>query len=201
MKALTKAWFIAALVALCLGSFGFKADASLIDLGQVDLTAWIAGVPAAQQVIERTQGLPRGSLVYLNSFRADTGTLGDNGAADASHFGVTLSDGGVNGNVTWDLATAGFQLSYVFLIDPRDSTSPSLYHLYGVTPDEAYNSNGDHFVTINGISNIAHIGFFGVAGSPVPDGGSTSILLGLGLGTIEFLRRLRLRRCDTTSVP
>jgi len=86
----------------------------------------------------------------------------------------------------------------VFLKDGRNSrTGPYLYHLYGVTPDEVFNSNGQQFITINGIRFITYVSFFGVPGSPAPDGGMTAILLALGLGAIEFVRRFRLQRSDT----
>jgi len=197
MKAMTKGGIIGLAAAVVFGTLCLEANASLIDLGEIDVTTWVAGVPSAQAFIEKNQGLSRGSLTYLNSFQADTGTLADNGTVDGSHFGVTMTDGGVNGNVTWDLGTSGFQLSYVFVKDARDLTNPSLSHLYAVTSDDVFHSNGEQFVTLNGISNIIYISFFGVAGNPVPDGGPTLILLGLGLGTIEFLRRFRLRHCDT----
>ena len=97
-----------------------------------------------------------------------------------------MTDGGVSGLVSWELATSGFQLSYVFIKDGAGSrTGPFLYRLYGVTPDEFVNSLGDQFVTVNGIRKITYIAFYGVPGSPVPEGGVTLILFGLGLGAIE----------------
>jgi len=175
---------------------GFRANGTLIDLGERDLATRLTSEPAARAYIETSEGLPPGTLTYLNAFDSDTGTFFNNGAVDSSHFGVTLTDGGVNGLVSWDLATAGFQLSYVFLKDGKGSrTGPFIYHLYGVSPDEFFNSMGDQFVTVNGIRNITYIAFYGVPGSPaVPEGGATAILLALGLGAVELSRRLRLRR-------
>jgi len=173
-----------------------KTSASLIDLGERDLATRLNGVGAAQAYIEAAQGLPPGSLTYLNSFDDDTNIFANNGAVDSSHFDVSIIDGGVNGEISWNLATAGFQLSYVFLKDGRNSkTGPYLYHLYGVTPDEVFNSNGDQFVTINGIRDITYMSFFGVPGSPsVPEGGATLFLTGLALCSLEFARRTFLRR-------
>ena len=48
------------------------------------------------------------------------------------------------------------------------------YHLYGVTPDEVFDSKGDQFVTVDnrGVRLITYISFFGVPGNPVPEGGT-----------------------------
>ena len=195
MKKLNRGWMVAMAVAVTLVSLGLKANATLIDLGERDLATRLNSEPAARAYIEMAQGLPPGTLTYLNAFDSD-GTFFNNGAVDSSHFGVTLTDGGVNGLVSWNLATSGFQLSYVFLKDGFGSrTGPFIYHLYGVTPDEFFNSLGDQFVTVNGIRKITYIAFYGVPGSPaVPEGGMTAILLALGLGAVELTRRFRLRR-------
>ena len=198
MEMNTKKWMAAVTVAISFASLGFKANATLIDLGERDLATRLTSEPAARAYIETSEGLPPGTLTYLNGFDSDTGTFFNNGAVDGSHFGVTLTDGGVNGLVSWDLATAGFQLSYVFLKDGKGSrTGPFIYHLYGVSPDEFFNSLGDQFVTVNGIRDITYIAFYGVPGSPLPDGGMTVILLALGFGAIELVRRFRLQRSDT----
>jgi hypothetical protein len=94
------------------------------------------------------------------------------------------------------LGTTGFQLSYVLLKDGSNKDGTDfLYHLYGVTPDEVFNSMGDQMVTVDddGLRKITYIAFFGVPGSPVPDGGATLILLGFALTAIELVRRA-LRR-------
>jgi len=188
---------VAMAVAVTLVSLGLKANATLIDLGERDLATRLNSEPAARAYIEMAQGLPPGTLTYLNAFDSD-GTFFNNGAVDSSHFGVTLTDGGVNGLVSWNLATSGFQLSYVFLKDGFGSrTGPFIYHLYGVTPDEFFNSLGDQFVTVNGIRKITYIAFYGVPGSPVPEGGMTLVLFGFGLGAIELVRRSRLQGSDT----
>ena len=189
---------VAMAVAVTFGSLGLRANATLIDLGERDLANRLNGVGDAQAFIESDQGLAPGTLTFLSAFDADTNTFFNKGAVDSSHFDVSITDGGVNGEVSWDVGTTGFQLSYVFLKDGRNSrTGPYLYHLYGVTPDEVFNSNGQQFITINGIRFITYISFFGVPGSPVPDGGMTAILLALGLGAIELVRRFRLQRSDT----
>ena len=186
--------FIAIMVVFGFVCIGFRANGTLIDLGERDLATRLKSEPAARAYIETSEGLPPGTLTYLNAFDAD-GSFFNNGAFDSSHFGVTLTDGGANGLVSWDLGTTGFQLSYVFVKDGKGSrTGPFLYHLYGVTPDEFFNSLGDQFVTVNGIRKITYIAFYGVPGSPaVPEGGMTAILLALGLGAIELVRRFRLR--------
>ncbi len=188
-------WFVAIMVAFSFTNIGSRANGSLIDLGERDLATRLNSEPAARAYIEMDQGLPSGTLTYLNAFDADAGTFFNNGAVDGSHFGVTLTDGGVNGLVSWDLGTTGFQLSYVFLKDGKGSqTGPFLYHLYGVSPDQFFHGL-DQFVTVNGIRDITYMAFYGVPGSPsVPEGGMTAILLALGLGAVELTRRLRLRR-------
>jgi len=194
----TKKWMAAVTVAISFASLGFKANATLIDLGERDLASRLNGVAETQAFIESDQGLAPGTLTFLSAFDADTNTFFNKGAVDSSHFDVSITDGGVNGQVSWDLGTTGFQLSYVFLKDGRNSrTGPYLYHLYGVTPDEVFNSNGQQFITINGIRFITYISFFDVSECTVPDGGMTAILLALGLGAIELVRRFRLQRSDT----
>ena len=186
--------FVAIMVVFGFVCIGFRANGTLIDLGERDLATRLKSEPAARAYIETSEGLPPGTLTYLNAFDAD-GSFFNNGAVDSSHFGVTLTDGGVNGLVSWDLGTTGFQLSYVFVKDGKGSrTGPFLYHLYGVSPDEFFDSMGDQFVTVNGIRDITYIAFYGVPGSPAPEGGMTAILLALGLGAVELTRRFRLRR-------
>jgi len=194
MKVHANKLFVAIMVVLGFVCIGFRANGTLIDLGERDLATRLKSEPAARAYIETSEGLPPGTLIYLNAFDAD-GSFFNNGAVDSSHFGVTLTDGGVNGLVSWDLGTTGFQLSYVFVKDGKGSrTGPFLYHLYGVSPDEFFNSMGDQFVTVNGIRDITYIAFYGVPGSPAPEGGMTAILLALGLGAVELTRRFRLRR-------
>ena len=186
---------IPVIIVLAIASSVLQAHASIIDLGEKDLAARLQGVNAALTYIETDQGLPPGTLAYLNSFDADLGFV-NNGAVDSSRFDVSLVDNEVNANISWDLSTSGFQLSYVFLKDGRNSTSgPYLYHLYGVTPDEVFDSRGDQFVTINGVRYITYVSFFGVPGNPsVPEGGATVVLLGFALGAVELVRRtLRYR--------
>jgi hypothetical protein len=156
----------------------------------------LSGLAAAIAYIEADQGLLPGTLSYLNSFDANTG-FENNGAVDSSHFTATLIDGERDANVSWSLATSGFQLGYVFVKDGRNATSgPYLYHLYGVTPDEVFNSNGEQFVTVNGQRFITYIAFFGMSENAVPDGGATLILLGLSMGAVALLRRTHFRSSE-----
>src|SRR6476660_3759368 len=196
LKINTKRWIIAVAGAISFAGLGFKANATLIDLGERDLASRINGVQEAPAFIESDQGLAPGTLTFLSAFDADENAFFNKGAVDSSDFDVSITNGGVNGEVSWDLGTAGFQLSYVFLKDGRNSrTGAYLYHLYGVTPDEVFNSNGQQFITINGIRDITYISFFGVPGSPsVPEGGTTLFLTGLALCALEFARRTFLRR-------
>jgi hypothetical protein len=188
-----------AAVGMALASFAVQANATLIDLGERDLAAPLDGVPAALTFIETDQGLVTGTLQYLNNYTNIPNHPGwkNDGNVDESHFSATTIDNDVDAMISWDLGTSGFQLSYVLLKDGRDNPDmgPFVYHLYGVTSDEVFNSNGDQFVTVNGVRKITFIAFFGVPGSPaVPEGGATIVLLGLALGGIELIRRLRLRR-------
>ena len=175
------------LVALGLATFVCRSNADLIDLGERDLPARLPGVTATMAYIEADQGLPPGTLVYLNAFDEDDGFY-NNGAVDSSHFDVTLTDGNVNGNVSWDLTGTGYQLSYVLLKDGHEGGS-YLYHLYGVTADEVFNSDGDQFVTVNGVRYITYLSFFGVPSS-VPEAGMTLVLLGIALCALAAGRRL-----------
>jgi len=58
-----------------------------------------------------------------------------------------------------------------------------------------FNSKGDQFVTVDnrGVRLITYISFFGVPGNPVPDGGTTLVFLGVGLGAIGLIRKARLQ--------
>ena len=176
-------------IAACL-VFAARTNATVIDLGERHLDARLMGIQAAIDFIETDQGLSF-DLTYLNAW--DPNGFENNGAVDSSHFGTTLIDGGVHANISWDLSTTGFQMSYVLLKDGSNATHTGdfLYHLYGVTPDEVFNSMGDQFVTVddNGIRKITYIAFFGVPGSPVPDGGATLMMLGFALTAIELVRR------------
>jgi hypothetical protein len=195
MKSTTRYVLKTAAAALAFACFVSQTQADLIDLGERTLTTPLTGLSAAQAYIEMDQGLPPGTLTYFNSFDSDVGWR-NNGALDSSYFGVTLSMDETTAAVNWDLSTSGFQLSYVFLKDGREKNGTDYhYHLYGVTPDEVFQSMGDQTVEIDGIRLINYVAFFGVPGSPnVPEGGATLILLGIGLGTIELMRRIRLWR-------
>jgi len=165
-------------------------NATVIDLGERHLGAALTGKQAAMDFIVADQGLDH-SLTYLNAFDADGDWDDAHGAVDSSHFGTTMLDGGVHANISWDLSTTGYQLSYVFLKDGNYGPGDFLYHLYGVTPDEVFNSNGDQFVTVDngGVRLITYISFFGVPGNPVPEGGTTLLLLSAGLGAIGLIRK------------
>ena len=193
MKMPFKHLVLMAAIAACF-VFAARTSATVIDLGERHLADRFHSIQEATDYIEMDQGLSF-DLTYLNAF--DPQGFENNGAVDGSHFGVTLIDGGVHANISWDLATTGFQLSYVLLKDGSNAshTGDFLYHLYGVTPDEVFNSMGDQFVTVddNGIRKITYIAFFGVPGSPVPDGGATLMMLGFALTAIELVRRA-LRR-------
>jgi hypothetical protein len=186
MKMLKHLFPIAA-IAACL-VFAARTNASVIDLGERHLTDRFHSVDEATDYIEMDQGLSF-DLTYLNAFDPDG--FENNGAVDDSHFGVTFTDGGVHADISWDLATTGFQLSYVLVKDGSNNGTDFLYHLYGVTPDEVFNSMGDQMVTVddNGLRKITYLAFFGVPGSPVPEGGASVILLGFALMAMELVRR------------
>lgn len=168
-------------------------NATVIDLGERHFSAALKGKQAAIDFIVADQSLDH-TLVYLNAFDADGDWDNANGAVDSSHFGATMIDGGVHANISWDLGTSGYQLSYVFLKDGNYGGVDYLYHLYGVTPDEVFNSFGDQFVTVDShdVRKITYISFFGIPGSPVPEGGTTLVFLGVGLGVIGLIRRTLL---------
>jgi hypothetical protein len=199
MEILMKRWVLTVVVGLGLAGFALQANAGLIDLGERDLPDQLTGIQGAISYIEADQGLPPGTLQYLNTYNNLPNTVPgwkNNGNVDDTHFGATLINNDIDGMISWDLGTSGFQLGYVLLKDGRDNpvTGPFLYHLYGVTSDDIFNSNGAQFVTIDGVRKINWISFFGFPGSPaVPVGGATILLLGLALGGIETIRRLRRR--------
>jgi VPDSG-CTERM motif len=196
MKRTLRNVVITALFAVALTGVSLRANATVIDLGERHLDDRFHNIQQAIDYIEMDQNLGF-DLTYLNAFDKDG--FENNGAVDSSHFDAMFIDGSVHANISWDLGTTGFQLSYVLLKDGSNAAHNGdfLYHLYGVTPDEVFNSMGDQFVTVddNGIRKITYIAFFGVPGSPtVPDGGATLALLGLSLGGIELVRRTLRRR-------
>ena len=180
-------------VGIAVASSILVTNATVVDLGERHLGARLKGRQAAADFIEADQSLNY-SLTYLNSFDADGDWDNAHGAVDSSHFGATLIDGGVHANISWNLSTTGYQLSYVLLKDGNYGPGDFLYHLYGVTPDEVFNSKGDQFVTVDdrGRRRITYISFFGVPGNPVPEGGTTLVFLGAGLGAIGLIRKTLL---------
>ena len=196
MVKINKRFFLALALTAAFVNVAGKANGSLIDLGERDLGVNLMVQSQVLAFIESDQGLPSGTLTYLTGYDQDMGFL-NNGAVDNSHFGVTIFDGGINAMASWDLGTAGFQLSYVFVKDGRETRGgpPFLYHIYGVTPDERFDSLVAQLVTINDFRQIQKVGFYGVPGSPaVPEGGATLVLLGSALCAVELTRRTVLRR-------
>jgi hypothetical protein len=195
MVKITKRIAVSLAIAGVLAGSILIANATVVDLGERHLGARLSGKQAAIDFIVADQNLDH-TLTYLNAFDADGDWDDAHGAVDSSHFGAALIDGGVHANISWDLGTTGFQLSYVLLKDGNFGGTDFLYHLYGVTPDEVFNSMGDQFVTVDddGVRKITYLSFFGIPGNPVPEGGASLVLLGSGLGAIELLRRTLLRR-------
>ena len=177
-------------VGIAVASSILVTNATIVDLGERHLPAALTGKQAAIDFIEADQSLDY-SLNYLNAFDADGDWDDAHGAVDSSHFGTTMIDGGVHANISWDLGTTGYELSYVLLKDGNYGREDYLYHLYGVSPDEVFNSFGDQFVTVDdgGVRLITYIAFFGVPGNPVPEGGTTLVFLGAGLGAIGLIRK------------
>jgi hypothetical protein len=196
MIKITKRVTILVAIVSALASFVLTANAVVVDLGERHFAARLIGKQAAIDFIVADQNLDH-PLIYLNAFDADGSFDDAHGAVNSGHFGTTMIDGGVHANISWDLSTTGYQLSYVFLKDGSTGGTDFLYHLYGVTSDDVFNSIGDQFVTVDdaGLRKITYISFFGMPGSPsVPEGGATLILLGAGLGAIELVRRALLPR-------
>ncbi len=81
----------------------------------------------------------------------------------------------------------------MLLKDGADDSHNQLYHIYGVTADQVFTSNGPQAVTINGQKSISHLSFFGNPAN-VPDGGSALMLLGAALGSVEGVRRFFRKR-------
>ena len=200
MKKMIKHVAVVFAVGVVVASSIFVTNASVIDLGERHLGAALRGKEAAINFIETDQSLNY-SLTYLNAFDAD-GDWDNRGAVDSSHFGTTMIDGGVHANISWDLSTTGYQLSYVLVKDGNYGPGDFLYHLYGVTPDEVFDSKGDQFVTVDnrGVRLITYISFFGVPGNPVPEGGTTLVFLGVGLGTIGLIRKTLLHGSAQSSL-
>jgi hypothetical protein len=76
-----------------------------------------------------------------------------------------------NANLSWNLTNvSGASFLYVIV----GNTNPSeLANLYQVSLDEIINGNGT--VTINGLTTITELNFFGI--TPVPDEANTGALL------------------------
>jgi PEP-CTERM motif-containing protein len=179
-----------AAIALALAVFGVPASADLIDLNQFVHDGPIGNPTNEGNYIEDNYGAP--SLTYLNKFEEDSGTFDDTeGEVDSTgHFTVTLTDGSANASVTWNLAATGFQLSYILVKDGNgtfEGNEGQLYHLYGVTNDQAFIGSGQ--VTINGEKDISHITFFGVVPEP-----STWAMLTVGAGLLVGLQLFRRRK-------
>lgn len=189
MRTLGMKSLVAVVTTLVLSGFGTTVSGSLIDLGIRAEPFQIIGPAQGAAFIEQDQGLSSGTLIYFNRFlTGPSGGFVNDGAVDDTHFTASASSGAKFGNITWDVTNTGFELSYVFLKDGQDANGLFLYHLYGVTPDQVFKSNGNQIVTIDGVKRISYITFFGVPFSPVPESGATLLLLGISCGALGALR-------------
>jgi hypothetical protein len=90
--------------------------------------------------------------------------------------------------ISWDLTNSGFTLDGALIKDGNLAGGGQLYSFYGISDDETVIGSG--MVMFASMRNISHISFFGSpTGQQVPDGGTTAMLLGAGLGALGMVRR------------
>ena len=134
------------------------------------------------------------TLLYKAEY--DDGVLGDEEGDFGSYFTIVhpLNGSDEDARISWDLTGSGVLLSYVAWKDGRlvGQTGTGNSFLYsGVTPDQRL-VGGPHDITTTPpfVGAFSHIAFYGTpGGAPVPDGGTTLMLLGAGLGCLGALRR------------
>lgn len=140
--------------------------------------------------IEATLGLDPGILTYLNKRDFDEG-WDNGGAVPDSFFDVFFDideeeDEAYSGEVSWNLAGTGYELSYMLI-----KSDGVYYNLYSVSDGQVITSGGLEYFDNDlwGPPAISHVSFYGRRGVSVPDGGATIALLALGVLGVGALKR------------
>jgi hypothetical protein len=102
-----------------------------------------------------------------------------------NQFSITTD--GINASISWDLtSTDGFFLQYVLV-----EGVGGIDNIYR-PPNDNQRFQGDGFATIDGLTQIQGIVFFGT--NVAPESGTTILFFGLGLCAVVFARRLTAKR-------
>ena len=182
---MNKIKYLAAIL-VALTAFGFQqAQAHLLDPVQF-FTANPIGNGTSENTFLQGQGFLPGTSEFLGKMNA--GQNFESGAINISQF-VTIDEVAANTwEISWNLTGSGFTLEGVLIKDGVVQGEGQIYRFYGVSADEALIGSGT--VTFsNPVRGISHISFFGSPGGSVPDGGTTVMLLGAGLGALGMVRR------------
>jgi hypothetical protein len=120
------------------------------------------------------------------------GVLGSSEGNYGNYFTITLTDES-HATISWNLAGTGIELLGVAWKDGMVSGQPGTGDAYvwsAVSDDQAVVGGPDQIATIPLFRGaFSHISFYGRQTNRVPEGGSTAIMLGLGLMGFAGLRR------------
>jgi VPDSG-CTERM motif len=165
-----------ALIGLLCAGLSSVAHANVIDLGEADL-ANNGDATELQGFIDA--GGDAGAVLCFKSVESGHTTFGGT---------ITISVNADNTlHVEWDM-TGSTNGEVVCGFSTKDGHG-NLVHYYSVTSPDQVIGSADLIVPGNGARALSHLDVFCCAGTQVPDGGTTVILLGAALGALGMARR------------
>lgn len=175
-----KTFRLFALVAALGALFISQASATLIYVGTVEQLNDSGTLTQAKTFSETAWGPISGFALLAKDDTSDT--------TFAPY--ITLDPGFVEGSshtyqATWNMSGSGYLLYTVVVKYGR-------YSDFWVVGDLAQLISGSQLLPTKESQNgISHVSFYGAPGVRIPDGGSSILLLGLGLGMVAWFRRAR----------
>src|SRR5688572_18119965 len=173
------------LLAVAALSLALQANAHLITPGG----NLILNGPDSEANMSVNLGTPV-SLLFKAEY--DDGVLGGTEGAFGSYFTINLIDES-HATISWNLTGTGIELLGVAWKDGNVSGQPGTGDSFvwsAVSGDQAVVGGPDQIATIPLFTGaFSHISFYGRETNRVPEGGSTAIMLGLGLMGFAGLRR------------
>src|SRR5688572_22854821 len=158
----------------------FQLQASLISLGDHPQ----GGDSNPNTETGLIEGISGEDLTFLYRYPTGEGDL------DAFFTATDNLDG--SADVSWDLTGSGFEVWALGVKSGND-----FIHWYGVTADQRLTTTPQGVTAPAGINSVGHISFFGKITpdvDPIPDGGSTALLLGIALLGVQACRRMSVSK-------
>jgi VPDSG-CTERM motif len=174
-------------VLIAVAGLGLQQAQATLDTGQ-QFAASIPGGGDAEASFLIAGGFMDDCCQFLGKFEAEGGF--ENGAINISDFVTINQISGSTWEISWDLTGSGFTLCGVLIKDGEGGVQgESIFSFFDVIDNEELTGSGTvEFTGDFAGRDISHISFFGCAG-PVPDGGTTVMLLGAALGALGMARR------------